>query len=48
MNAIKLSDRCRFKEVFKKSVNVNIPSGRCILFSNELQIEGAEKMVEKI
>jgi len=44
MNAIKLSDRCRSKEVFQKSVNVEIPSGRCIWFSkfifNKLQIEG--------
>ena len=38
MNAIKLSDRYRSKEVFQKSVNVEIPSGRCILFSNELRI----------
>jgi len=38
MNAIKLSDRYRSKEVFQKSVNVEIPSGRCILFSNELRM----------
>ena len=51
MNAIKLSDRCRSKEVFQKSVNVEIPSGRCILFSNffnELRIGDDCKVMEKI
>ena len=48
MNAIKLSDRCRSKEVFQKSVNVEIPSGRCILFSNGFRIEGICKVMKVI
>jgi len=50
MNAIKLSDRYRSKEVFQKSVNVEIPSGRCILFSifisNKLRVEDDCKVME--
>jgi len=51
MNVIKLSDQSRSKEVFQKSVNVEMPSGRYILFFNffnELRIEDDCKVMEKI